>query len=105
MFHAAKLDQRLAASFLCVHPSAQIVFDVQLEMALHLRRKIAVVSPFMKNPGHTKEPCAEPSHRCTTPSNYGTTLQTFSIAVCNGSDYSYRKATIGSTRDARRAGR
>ena len=51
--------RRASSAFI---PSAQVVFDVQLEMALHFGGKFAVSGFFAKQTGDAEEPCANTSH-------------------------------------------
>jgi hypothetical protein len=44
-FDPAKLDERLPARFLRAHARVQIVFDVHLEVAFHLRGQLLFAPP------------------------------------------------------------
>jgi hypothetical protein len=52
----------LAAGFFCVPACAQIVFDMQLEMALHLVGKLALAGLFVEESAKPYEQSAQPSH-------------------------------------------
>ena len=96
MLHAAEFDQRVAPRFFGVHSRAQIVLDVQLEMAFHLRGEFAFAALLMEQAGQPKKPCTQMLH-C---------VPRFMLAGLKSGhyDHSWRNAVIGSTRVARRAG-
>jgi len=62
LFNAAELDQFLATRLCQAHARAQIVFDVQLEMALQLRGEIFLSPLSAEESAQTQKPCPQTFH-------------------------------------------
>src|SRR2546429_2483292 len=56
LFDAAEFDEGLAAGFCGAHAGAEIVFDMHLEMAVHLRREIPVSALFAEESAESQQP-------------------------------------------------
>jgi len=57
LLEAAELEEGLAAGFFCAHTCAQIVFDVELEMALQFGGEFAFAAGLAEEVGESDEPC------------------------------------------------
>jgi len=67
LLHAAELDQRLTPRLFCAHPRAEIIFNVHLQMAFHLRGEFAVAAFPMEQSAKSRKPSSQPPHNHTFP--------------------------------------
>jgi len=65
LFETAEFDERVASRFFAVHASAEVVFDMHLEMVFQLRGKLAVAALRSKRRVEPHEPCSQPSHNAS----------------------------------------
>src|SRR5438309_10613279 len=86
LFDTTKLDQRLTTRFCGAHVGAEIVFDVHLEMAVHLGREFAIKPVFVEQPGEPEEQRAQLSHADSFP---GARNRAIIYVVCSHSRASF----------------
>src|SRR5579859_1126037 len=99
LFDAAEFHDGLPPRLSRRHAHTQIVFDVQLEVALHLGGQLALAAFLAEKSGYAQKPRTCASHG----QSFRSKLQTSKFGFIS-SNHSYRNAMIGSTDAARRAG-
>src|SRR5690349_1351136 len=67
LLDAAELDEGLAVCFCGIHTGPKVVFDVQLEMAVHFGGEIAITPVFAKEAGESEEERAQLPHADSFP--------------------------------------
>ena len=62
LLDAPQFYKRFPSRFCGVHAGTQIVFDVHLEMAVHLYRKIPILPHLAEQSAESQQPCSDYSH-------------------------------------------